>query len=201
MAKIILRETVPPTPPSIGTLTLYARDGRFWLLNSSGIEIPMTDQTIVNQTELDFFEGTNLYIADIDVYGFQDAAGMPVGVDSNILFKLQPVSVYLAGGVTISLVYALSLTDLGKNIRLRLDYVVHKQGEVYSGGTPYGQTYDLTVASAVNVLAAELAFTIPAGHVTTDTLEVEVNLSRLGSDPADTFTGDLGLKHLLVGPA
>jgi len=162
-------------------------------------EIAAGNVPIIGQLELDFFEGDNPpYIADIDVFGFKDGAGFPNGADTEVLFKLQPNALRIAKGVTVDLVYALSASDPGKNIRLRLDYVVHNDGESYSAGTPYGQTFDLPTSTAANELARVTAFTIPEGHVSSNTVEVECKLSRLGTDVNDSYSGDFGLKHVVV---
>jgi len=192
-----IASTFVPISPSAGSITIYNINGVYYQINSAVETSRLT--SFIDQFDLDFFEGNNPpYIADIDAFGFQDAAGLPVGEDRDVIFKVGANVPYWKQGVNLDVVIAPSVTDVGKKVRWKLDYLVHVGGEIYSGGTSYSATFDMTVSAAQNQLQKTQAFTIPNGHIPSTAVEVEFRLTRLGTDINDTFSGDIGLKHLLI---
>jgi len=198
MAKIIIQEGVKPVAPLPQTMVMYSRDSGFYALSPDGQDIRLNKGDF--GAEVDFFAGNNTpYFADVDSFGFEDAAGMPTNEDTDVIFKLDATSLYLNRGAILTIIYALSETSSGQVLNLRLDYVVHNRGELFNGGTPYGQSVELTVNAVQDALFASPVFVLPNGHVSANTVEVECRLSRLGSSAIDTYVGDVGLKHVIVG--
>ena len=198
MPKIVMHEGPTPDLPSMQKMTLYARDGAFYSLDPEGNDIRLTRGDF--GSDIDFYEGDNPpYFADVDVYGFLDAAGFPNDEDRDVLFKIDANAIYVTRGIAMTLIYTLSEASAGQTLNLRLDYVVHNKGELYNAGTPYGQTMELSLTAVQHVLYASRIFFIPHGHVSANTVEVECKLTRLGSSAADTYMGDFGLKHIVVG--
>lgn len=175
------------------TATAYIDDGSIWRTIGGG--------SAAFSRAVDFYEGsTPPYIADVDAYSFQDAAGFPVGEDRDVILKIEEMT-GLYTGFDIYLVYVMSTADAGNDIRLTLDYLVHQTTETYGAGTAYGQTQDITISTGLDILGVIQPFTIPNGHVTGSTVEVELRLTREGAHINDTHSGDFGLKHLIIVPA
>jgi len=192
-----IASTPIPSAPSSGSITIYNTNGVYYQINSAGEISRLT--SFIDQFDIDFYTGDNApYIADIDAFGFQDAAGFPVGEDRDVVFKVGANVPYWKQGATLDVVIAPSVTDVGKKVKWKLDYLVHVGGEVYSGGTSYSSTFDMTVSASQNQLQKTQAFTIPNGHIPLTAVEVEFRLTRLGTDINDTFSGDIGLKHLVI---
>jgi len=189
-------------PPGVQGLIYYATDtGGAYIDDGSAWQPLGAGSASTNYVYLDFYEGNNPpYIADVDSYGFQDAAGFPVGEDRDVIIKLAENIDGLLSGFDINLVYAMSTADVGKDVRLVLDYVVHKANEVYNAGTSYSDTQDVTIGTGLNELGMIQPFSIPSGNITADTVEVEMRLTREGTHVNDTHSGDFGLKHLIVVP-
>lgn len=175
------------------TATAYIDDGSTWHTMGGGGSVSLS-------RAIDFYEGTTPpYIADIDAYSFQDAAGFPVGEDRDVILKIDEMS-GLSSGFDVYLVYTMSTSDAGNDIRLTLDYLIHQSTEAYGAGTAYGQTQDVTITTAKDILGVIQPFTVPNGHVTGSTVEVELRLTREGAHVNDTHSGDFGLKHLIIVP-
>lgn len=150
---------------------------------------------------LDYYEGNNPPdIGLYDVYGFQDAAAFYGGVDQDVILKIDNKFSQYDTGAQLILLYAMSSAEVSKSVRLKLDYVVHASGEDFDAGIPYAQTITLPVPSTAKTLSVTQLLAIPNGHITSSTVEVECRLSRLGSDPLDTHSGDFGLKGVIIVP-
>lgn len=155
----------------------------------------------INQFSVDFWEGNNPpFIASVDAYNFDDAAGFPEGQDCDVIFKLDANFKALRHGALLTFVYTMSKDEWAKAVNLRLDYRVHAIGERFDAGTPYDASAQAQVIHLDGILALMQPFQIPDGHINENTVEVECRLTRLGSSAEDTHTGDLGLKHVLVTP-
>ena len=149
---------------------------------------------------VDYVEGNNPPPrAVLDVYGIDDAACFSHDLDEDIMFKTRPRSRLGVAGLKIWLFYLMSTAELAKVVRLRLDYLVHCLGEVYTGGTNYNITTDFSVNSVQNALSF-VEFSIPAGRFVDDTVEVELRLTRFGTAAEDTHNGFFGLKDIWIIP-
>jgi len=192
-----IASTPVPSAPSAGSITIYNNNGVFYQINSAGIIQRLT--SFIDQFDIDFYEGNNPpYIADVDSFGFQDAAGFPVGEDHDVIFKVGANTPYWKQGAAIDLIITPSITDLSKNIRWQFDYTIHDSGELYNGGTNYSVTVDLPVVASQNQLQKSQVFIVPNNYITSSTVEVEFRLTRLGANANDTFGGDVGLKHIVA---
>lgn len=156
----------------------------------------------ISVQNLTFYPGNVSPLAvDTDVYAIRDSAGFEAGVDEDVVFSLTQIdTTYVSDGFKLFFNYAMETSEVGKNIRLKLDYIVHEKGETVAGGTPYTSTVTVPVNETADELDSVNVFTIAGGVVSADTEEVEFRLTRLGTDVLDTHNGLFGLKDILVKP-
>jgi hypothetical protein len=151
-------------------------------------------------SDVDFFEGNNSpYFATVDSYGFNDASGMPTGQVADVIFKIaQSFATLAVFGLKVNLIYAASVAQSGKQVYWKLDYVVHSQGEAFDGGAVYSVMVAMPVTTTVNKLSAYELYVVPNIQFSSNNVEAEFRLTRLGTSPSDTYGGDIGLKHVVV---
>lgn len=149
---------------------------------------------------IDFYAGSNSpLVTYLDVFGVEDSAAFESHLNEDVVFNLKrPLTLYTSG-FTIALIYVMSSSEAA-DVVLSLASIYHESGELYTDGTSYSDLQVVTPVGTQDTLAVMVPFSIPAGRVTVDTVDVEFRLMRVGSHIADTHTGDLGLKHIVVLP-
>jgi len=175
------------------TQQLFIDTGTAWDLASGG------GAGFVLNRDLDYFEGDNPpFMADADVYHFYDSADFVASEDHDVIFKLASQLANMdANGATIFLVYFMSTAESSKNIVLKFDYVVHDKNEAYNGGSVYSSQYTISTPNTANLTTVNTV-AIPAARITSNTVEIECRLTRLGTNVSDTHTGDFIIRQLLV---
>lgn len=146
------------------------------------------------------YEGNNTpYSASVDKYGFMDAAGMPTGANTDVIFRADVgLSAFANNGCKVNIIYAVDTVVSSKTVDWRLDYVVHRDGEAYDGGTTYVQFVLMNVNMSAKELAAFQLHLVPSAQLPNDTVEVEFRLTRRGTSVNDTCGSDIGVKHAVL---
>jgi len=149
---------------------------------------------------VDFWDGNNApYIADVDTFHLYDAAGFPLGVDTDVIFKLDSELVNFAKGFQVEFMYVLSTDNIGQSFRYQLDMVGHillDQMASYASYGPY--ITDVPVDVGANRLQEKIVFTISPTTISANTTEIELRVTRKGSATEDTYQGDIGLKQIVI---
>ena len=164
-----------------------------WIIVVSHVEsIPVLGDG-TDAYAIPFYEGDNPPpMVNLDDYDFEDAAGFAHDQDQDVIFRL-PQPQLFQHGVKFRLRYCTTTAGPG-DLRLKLDYRIKEHGGDISTGVEYDQTWTYTsVGLSANELLTTDVVQIPDGRISDSVEIVHCRLTRIGTDPLDTHTGQFCL--------